>query len=421
MTRPSSERLVAARDVWSAFFSSRAVVWAGAVLAIAIFGWQTKNASHLDPLNLGQPFGNSLANLIVAPVARFDSIWYLTIAQHGYNVGSSTAFFPVLPAILKVGDRSFGSAVLVGLTVSAVSSLTALYLLHRLVALDFDLDRARSTVWIAAWFPGAMVLSAVYSEPLLLLASVGAIYAARQGRWATAGLLGGVAAATRSGGVLLLVPLLIIYLHGPRSDGTPKGWAQGRLGIRYRPRPDLLWLLAIPAGLVLFIAYLARTTGDPTALLSAQAKWHRSFIPLGGIGGGLWSGLRSAFDLLVPGVGRAASSVGRGIPPAWIDVREILVCGFLLAGIWLVYEAWRRLPGAYTAYAICGLALALSFPAAGSPLMSLPRFECVLFPLWIALGLWLHERGHHLAPVLAVFGALMAITSGLFALWVMAP
>jgi hypothetical protein len=358
---------------------------------------------------------------LAAPVARFDSIWYLTIAQHGYDVGSRAAFFPVLPGILATGNRLLGSATLVGVTVSLTSSLLALYLLHRLVALDFGRDSARSTIWIAAWFPGAMVLSALYSEPLFLLTSIASIYAARRGRWAVAGLLGGVAAATRSGGLLLLVPLLILYLYGPREDREADGQAVTWLRARYRPRLDLLWLLAIPAGLALFMAYLAKTTGDPTAFFTAQAKWHRTFIPLGGIVGGLWSGLRSTIDLLVPGVGRSADSIGNAVPPAWIDVREVILCGFLLAGIWLLSECWRRLPVAYTAYAVSGLALALSVPARGSPLMSLPRFESVLFPLWIALGLWLHERGRRLTPVLVVFGLLMAVSSGLFAVWIMAP
>jgi hypothetical protein len=383
-------------------------------------GWHAKSANHLDPLNLGRSGGGSIANLFAAPIARFDSIWYLTIAKHGYVAGSRAAFFPVLPAILALGAK-LGSAAAIGVAITLASSVAALFLLHRLVALDFGLERAREVVWIAAWFPGAMVLSALYSEPLLLLASVGAIYAARQERWAVAGLAGGLAAATRSGGILLLVPLLIIYLHGPRSDRREMDCPHGRLGIRYRPRLDLLWLLAIPTGLALFVAVLAKTTGDPTALFAAQSHWHRTLVPLGAIPGGLWSGLRSVFDLVVPGIGRSASSIGSGVPPAWIDVREAVLCGFMLAGLWLLRESWRRLPAAYTAYAICGLVLALSFPARGSPLMSLPRFESVLFPLWIALALWLHERDRRLGPVLTVFGVLMAVTSGLFAVWIMAP
>ena len=53
---------------------------------------------------------------------------------------------------------------------------------------------------------------------------------------------------TRSGGILLLVPLLILYFHGPRSDREPDNRIGGRFWIRYKARLDLLWLLAIPAG-----------------------------------------------------------------------------------------------------------------------------------------------------------------------------
>src|SRR3712207_7094967 len=40
--------------------------------------------------------------------------------------------------------------------------------------------------------------------------------AARRDRFWLAGLLGGLAAATRSAGVLLLVALALLYLYGPR-------------------------------------------------------------------------------------------------------------------------------------------------------------------------------------------------------------
>jgi hypothetical protein len=47
----------------------------------------------------------------------------------------------------------------------------------------------------------------------------------------------------------------------------------------------------------------------------------------------------------------------------------------------------RRLPAAYGAYVAAALALPLSFPVGPQPLMSLPRFLAVLFPLfmWLAL------------------------------------
>jgi hypothetical protein len=94
--------------------------------------------------------------------------------------------------------------------------------------------------------------------------------------------------------------------------------------------------------------------------------------------------------------------------------------GFLALGIWLCQEASRRLNPAYTAYAVCGLALPLSVPAGGFALMSLPRFEFVIFPLWIALALWAHER-QRVRQVLWLFGSLLATVSALFAVWGLAP
>ena len=114
-----------------------------------------------------------------------------------------------------------GLDLIVGIAISCACAIGALYFLHRLVTLEFDAGVARNTVWIVAWLPTAMALSAVYSEALFLVLAVGSFYAGRQGRWVLAGLLGGLAAASRNGGILLLLPLLIFYLYGPRSDREP--------------------------------------------------------------------------------------------------------------------------------------------------------------------------------------------------------
>jgi hypothetical protein len=57
---------------------------------------------------------------------------------------------------------------------------------------------------------------------------------------------------------------------------------------------------------------------------------------------------------------------------------DVLVVGFAVAGICV---AARRIPSGYTAYAAASLALPLVFPLADRPLMSMPRFAVVLFPL----------------------------------------
>jgi len=404
LPRLSEERRAAARDAWAAFWSSRALVWGAGMAAILIFGWAGETSARLDPFFTTVPFADQFANLLAAPGARFDSAWYLAIAQHGYEVGGRSAFFPAFPGLVRIGGDLSGSPLIAGIAISSLCGLGALYLLHRLVALDFGIERARTVVWVAAWFPGAMVISAVYSESLFLLVSVGAIYAARLGRWPLAGMLGAVAAATRSGGVIVIVPLLIIYLYANR-----------------RIRPDVLWLLlGVPAGLAAYVAYLGLTTGDPTSVFTAQAAWGRSFVPLGGIALGAWSAIQGVLELVIPGFGRSPAAFAHGAPTELIDLREVAMLGFLAGGVWLCSEAVRRLNPAYGAYAVCGLALPLSVPAAGFPLMSLPRFEFVIFPLWIALARWAHERDR-VRQVLWLFGTLLAASSALFSVWALAP
>jgi hypothetical protein len=414
----TTERRIAARDAWAAFWSSRALVWGAGIVAIVVFGWSSGISSRLDPLYLTLPFDDPFSNLLVAPGARFDAAWYMAIAEHGYGVSGRAAFFPVFPGLTALGGALIGSTLLAGILISSACSLGALYLLHRLVTLDFDTERARTAVWFMAWFPSAMVLSAVYTEGLFLLVSIGSLYAARLGHWPVAGALGAVAAASRSSGVLLLVPLLILYLYGPRADRPGREVGAG-LRPRHPIRADLLWVIAaVPVGLLASLAYLGLATGAPLEAFSAQEIWHRTFIPLGGLALGIWGALGGVLELVVPELGRPASAVG--VSPPLLALRDVALLGFLAAGLWLVHEASKRLPAAYTAYVACGLALPLSVPASGHALMSLPRFMFVLFPLWIALALWAHERDR-VRPVMGVFGTLLAVSTALFVTWSLAP
>ena len=268
----TAERREAVRDAWSAFWSSRVLIWMAGMATVLAFGWSEHNATRLDPLFLTLPFDDAFSNLLVAPAARFDSAWYLTIAQHGYDATGRPAFFPLLPAVIKLMGQSVAAQVLAGIALSSLCGFGGLYLLHRLVTLDFDSRQAKAAVWLAAWFPGALVLSAIYTESIFLFLSIGSIYAARLGKWPLAGILGGVAAASRSGGVLLLVPLLILYFYGPRLDAVAST-EKSLFRVRYPLRPSALWLLAVPAGLIAYMAYLGMNLGDPGAVFSAQDQW----------------------------------------------------------------------------------------------------------------------------------------------------
>jgi Mannosyltransferase (PIG-V) len=402
----------ALRDPFWALLSSRFLIWTVGTATAVVLGLHAGSATAFDPRNIAAPFHSTIANVLVAPAARWDSTWYLGIAHSGYQHAAESVFFPLYPGLVALGSAPLGSAsaVFVGILVSSACALAALFLLQRLVELDFGAEAARNTVWIVAWLPVALFLSAVYTESLFLLLAVGSLYAGRLGRWWLGALLGCLAAATRNSGVLLVAPLALLYLYGPREDREPDRPASG-LRPRYRLRADLLWIAAVPIGLLAYLVYLKLSLGHLLAPFDQQYRWHRSFVPLGGVPAGIWEGAK-ALVATIPG---GASLIGSHLNADSI-ARRIVELAFLVLGAILLRLSWKRLPMPYTAFAGLGFLLAVSAPSTVEPLRSLPRFTLVLFPLWIALGLWATERRLVRAVLLACV-PLLAFWTYLFASW----
>jgi hypothetical protein len=396
----AGQRLALA-EAWRALWMTRLLVWvagAGAVVAFGISG----RASEFDPSGVTQPYG-PVGDLLVAPAVRWDSVWFLAIANDGYGHESTRgAFFPLYPLLVKVAGALTGSPLIGGVLVSGVAFLGASYLLHRLTALELGEEAARHAVWGLALFPAAFFFSGVYSEALFLLVSVGAVYAARTRSWAWAGSLAALGAMTRSAGVLLVVPLALLYVR-------ERGW---------RLRRDALWIAVVPLGLVAFAGVLALAGQDPLTPLHAQEVWLRSFAgPFGGVADGFvaaWAGVRQLWS----GARTPVVFTQAGGDPFAVAGHNLVNLAFLLAAVPVLVGVLRRLPAAYGAYVLVALALPLSYPVGPQPLMSLPRFLAVLFPLFMWLGWWLARGGlARRAVVLGVFGLGLAVLTGQFATW----
>jgi hypothetical protein len=433
--RSDEERMTALRMSWQALWSSRLLVWAAGVATILAFGFGPARGAF-DPPGVTRGFGR-LGDLLVAPAARWDSAWYLVIAHYGYRpdlgiyTASRDAFFPLYPTVLKAIAWLGVPPILAGVAISLSALLLALYGIHRLATLELGLrglassaagGKARAAelaVLLSAFAPMAFYLSAVYSEALYLALSVGLFWSARQGRWAWVGLLGGLAAATRSAGIVLLLPALMIYLYGPR-----EGWAadfdrRGRARVlpRYRPRANIVWLSLLPAGVAIYGVALALGGGEVLAPFHAQGVWGRHFA---GPYLGVWDGAKAAFEgarqLLSFQRAHVYFPAASGSPTVAAS-HNLVLFAFLACAVPVFVAALRRLPVAYGVYAIAALALPLSYPVAGQPLMSLPRFLVVLFPLNIAGGAWLAEHPRLARPALVASAVLMAVFLAQFATW----
>jgi hypothetical protein len=359
-------------DAAVAFALSRAVVVVAGLAALAVWDVDAGNERSFDPGGLTDGAG---------PFARWDSVWFLSIARDGYTEAADSAFFPLYPLLVGLG----GGSVVAGVVVSLLCLAAALWLLHRLVALDFGDEVARLCVLLVAVFPGAFFFSAVYSESLFLLLSVASVYGARTGRWELAGIAGVLASATRSAGVLLVVPLALLW------------W-------RTRPRPPegAVWIAAVPLGLVAFCAWLEAELGDWSLVFDAQDAWGRKLaVPFADAVDAAWTGARQ----IVEGEARTWPV----FDTAWFDVGLLVL---LVLALVALAGAFLRLPLAYAAYAAAALALPLLFPADGQPLMSLPRFLAVLWPLhlWAAVVLVGRPRARAAVVALSLCG-LVAVSA----------
>ncbi len=424
--REDPERMAALREAWRALWLSRLLVWGAGVGTVLAFGWGPVRGAF-NPPGLTRGFG-ALGDLLAAPAARWDASWYLVIAHYGYRpdlgmfTASRAAFFPLYPLGLR-GLSEVGLApVLAGVALSLAALAAALYGIHRLTTLEFpahgDTARvARLAVLLTAFAPMAFYLSAVYSESLYLALSVGVFWCARQGRWAWVGMLGALAGATRSAGVLLVMPALILYLWGPREDRAPDFPKAQGLYPRYKLRADVAWLALMGAGVAVYMAHLALAGGDALLAFHAQEVWSRHFA---GPFVGVWDGARAAFD----GARQLLSVQSRHVyfpaapgSPTVAAGHNLMLFGFLLAAAPAIVGVLRRLPFAYGAYVLVALALPLSYPVSSQPLMSLPRFELVLFPLSMWGAAWLAPRGRLSVAALVASALLMAFFVGQFATW----
>src|SRR3954471_3330754 len=288
----------------------------------------------------------SVGAVVGAPGMRWDSVYYVQVAQDGYTQRKQAGFFPLYPLLMSVFDDVTGSAVIAGVLISLAAFVAALVLFERLAVLETgSTPIARRAVWLLALFPASLFFSAVYTEALFLLLSVGSFYAARQGRWAWAGILGGLAAATRNVGVMLLVPLALLYLNGPREDRPAQ---RGRFPLR----GDAAWLALVPLGCAAVAAKMWQTFDDPfTAWTSQESYFGRHFE--GPFSGVVLGGIKAVEDLFG---GLLGSAVNKGALFV-VVVAALAVCVAML----------RTLPLAYGTYGLASLAPALSTPLSSGP------------------------------------------------------
>lgn len=379
------------------FLWSRAAIWLLALLALtALDGSRNPKAWRWDDPALTHDLGR-----VTDVWARWDSVWFLRIAEHGYGAhANDAAFFPLYPgSVALLGRLLGGHYVLAGIAISLACGLAAFMLLYRLAESRLGADGARRTVLYVAVFPMSLFLGAVYSESLYLLLAVAAFLLAERGRFLGAGAVTGLALLTRPSAVALVPALALV------------AWRSGRVHAVAR-------LALAPAAFCIYPLLLWAEEGHAFAFLSAQRHWRHFSLagPLGGVWDGLRAGLAGVRQLWVGDSGHVYWPSVQAWTPLQTAAVNLTNLAFLALFVVLTVIAWRRFGAPYGLFAALSLALPLSSPSGGWPLESLPRFGLVVFPFFLALASLGGRPRLHIA-IVSVSSMLLGLFIAQWALW----
>jgi len=347
----------------------------------ALILWRLKPPTTPDPLLRPyqgvEPIIGGWAELVLGVWQRYDTLWYLKIATHGYSLeDGSIVYFPLYPLLIRaVGKVFLGNYLLAALIISNLAYIGLLFYLYRLTTLLFEEETARRTVVYLAIFPTAFFFLAGYTESLFLLFTVAAFWYAHQKRWWLAGILGFLASLTRLQGVILILPLVYLYFTRER-----------------RVRPAILALLLIPLGTATFLLY-QNSLG--TFLLDAyQNQLYAQFV--------------LPWDNIIATVRKILSPYGN-----YINVLNLITTFLFLA---MTIISLRALPLTYSLYMALTMLALLLRRTAGQPLVSMSRYVLTLFPAFMIWGRWGENPWVNRLIVYLSFGLLIFLC-GQFACW----
>jgi len=333
---------------------------------------------------------------------HWDAQRFLHIAQFGYQNAEDTPFFPLFPLLVKGGALLFGNQGFpaIGIVVSNAALLGTLFVLYQLATDALGEQVGRRVLLYLCIFPTAFFFFAAYNESLFLLLTCSVFLAIRRQKWWLAGLLGLLAALTRSAGVLLVLP----YLYEVWASRTLPADAQqpGRFWQQVRALLPKAWpVLLLPVGTLGYCIYCWLAFGNPFSFALVQSNWGRvTTWP--------WTGVIDALIELF-----YVQPFG-----SFIEAHLLFDMAATFGFIALTVVCWRTLRPGYAIWISLLILYMLISPALNQHdmLQSTQRFVLEMFPGFLvlaALGLK-HPRLHH--ACLLAFPCLQAVMVALFVL-----
>jgi len=396
------------------------------VLASTMQWWRSPDTRVVLPIHLASRFGVLLAGFLAVQLigfppeaagrwriydneffnlpARWDTGWYLTIANEGYHYvrnapadyQQNIAFFPAFPMSMRYLSVLLGRQVLwAGVLISIVSFYFALnYFLRLSRELLKDEDQAVTAVTLLALYPFAVYFSAAYTEALFLLTVTAAVYHFHKNELMRAAVWGFICGLTRPNGAFLSVVLAVMAIAPLWSSSS------GRLPLRpsegWSPLARRILAASAPGfGMLAFSAFIYRLTGNPFAWTAQNVAWGRTYRSLDSL-------VSDRVDFI------ANNGLYTYASTQTTDMFYLLAVLLALAAVWPVY---RRFGLAFAAFIL----ITILPPMAAGGLLSMGRVTSILFPVFLWLGAAVPARHRH--AWIGVFALLQGFVAVMFFTW----
>ena len=333
-----------------------------------------------------------LGRALVDVWLRWDAVHYMNLAWGGYeNAGAADMnFWPLYPYLVRLIQSVLrDETVLTGLIVSTAAAIAAAVYLWKLARYLFN-DRALANWTVLLWviYPTSFFLVAPYTDGLFAALAAAALWNISQRKWIAAGILGALAGLTRSQGILLIVPYLMVLV-------------QDRFSLsRQKILPAMIGLSCLPLGTIGFIIW--RWTRGAPDFVASYSVYSKALI---------LDPVSSIFLALK----RFISS------PDLLSFTEIFsVLAFLAMIIWMFTQPHFRKHAYFLIYGLLTVIFILiKHNLAATPLQSSNRYVLNALPAFVGYAFLIknaHPRLRSSAAILSICIAMVAAV--LYAMWI---
>jgi len=312
--------------------------------------------------------------------ANFDGVHYLTIATKGYTAQFTQAFFPLYPMLIKIVRTLLNiNPIIIGLIISNIFFFLSLFVFHKLLSLDFGKETVRWSLLFLIIYPVSFYFGSLYTESLFLFLVITSFYAARKKRWWVAGILSGLASATRLVGVLLLPALIWEHYKLKTQMSNVKTTSENSKLLSYYHsvldftlctlHSPILYL--VPLGLLVYMIYLQFAFGDWLYF------WHAQPV---------FGAERSGSGIILPlqvlwRYFKILTSVS--FPSEAFLISSLELVSTIGAILMLIVGYFKKIRASYLIFAF----LSILIPSLTGTLSSMPRYVLMAFPIFIVLGM----------------------------------